>query len=332
MSKPLDGRVCVVAGATRGAGRGIACCLGEAGAIVYCTGRSTRGHAATPGRPETIDETAELVTARGGRGVAVQVDHSDPEQVEALFQRVRRDHDRLDVLVNDIWGGDALTEFGTPFWELSLEKGLELLPRALFTHIITARHGTPLMLERDRGLIVEVTDGDLPGYRGHLFYDLAKSSVVRLAYGMSMELRERGVTALAVTPGFLRSEAMLDHFGVTEANWRDAGSSDPHFLQSETPYYVGRAVAALAADPQVGAKAGGVYGSWTLAREYGFCDVDGRQPDFASYIDGITDEIAARGPANADERMLVEFRWMQVHNDAGRAEQAARLAAVLRPI
>ena len=248
-TKALSNRVAVVAGATRGAGRGIARMLGAAGATVYCTGRSVRGRPATAGRPETIEETAEMVTAAGGRGVAVRTDHTVEDDVERLFQRVRTEQGRLDVLVNDVWGGDALTEWGSPFWELSIPRGQELLERAVHSHVITSRHGAPLMVERDAGLIVEVTDGDTHGYRGNLFYDLAKHAVIRLAYAMAADLHAHGVTALAITPGFLRSEAVLDSFGVTEANWRDAIEKDAYFAESETPCFVGRAIAALAADP-----------------------------------------------------------------------------------
>ena len=260
----LHGQVAVVAGATRGAGRGIARMLGAAGATVYCTGRSVRGKPATDGRTETIEETAEMVTAEGGRGIAVRTDHTVESEVERLFERVRADEGRLDVLVNDIWGGDALTEWGSPFWSLSTAQGQALLERAVHSHIITSRHGAPLMIERDAGLIVEVTDGDTHGYRGNLFYDLAKNAVVRLAYAMAGDLHAHRVTALAVTPGFLRSEHVLDHFGVTEANWRDAIEKDPYFGESETPCYVGRAVAALAADPQVGQKSGRLFSSWGI--------------------------------------------------------------------
>jgi NAD(P)-dependent dehydrogenase (short-subunit alcohol dehydrogenase family) len=300
--------------------------LGETGATVYCTGRSShfgppssRGRTASQqrgtgaafdlaGRPETIEETAEMVTAHGGLGIPVQVDHTLEDQVQSLFERVRAEQGRLDVLVNDVWGGDELSEWGKPFWELSIAKGLLMQQRAVHSHIITSRYAAPLMLERRQsrlagrqsrlagrqsrragrqgrqGLIVEITDGDTPGYRGNLFYDLAKASVIRLAYAMSEELRPYGISALAVTPGFLRSEAMLDHFGVTEANWQDAAQQDRHFIASETPFFVGRAVAALAADPHVARKSGGVFGSWTLADEYGFKDVDGRQPHWGRYF------------------------------------------------
>jgi NAD(P)-dependent dehydrogenase (short-subunit alcohol dehydrogenase family) len=280
----LNGKVAVVAGATRGAGRGIARMLGEAGATVYCTGRSVRGHPATGNRPETIEETAEAVSAVGGVGIAVQTDHTDPRQVEALFARVRGDQGRLDILVNDIWGGDQLTEFGKTFWQVSLDNGLTMLQRAVASHLITSRHGVPLMLESPgSGLIVEITDGDGFWYRGNIFYDLVKTSVIRLAFAMSRELRRRPITALAVTPGFLRSEAMLDHFGVTEATWQDAANKDPNFMASETPCFVGRAIAALAADPQVSAKAGRVFSSWDLSDEYGFSDIDGRRPHWGRY-------------------------------------------------
>jgi NAD(P)-dependent dehydrogenase (short-subunit alcohol dehydrogenase family) len=291
--KPLQDKIAVVAGATRGAGRGIACMLGEAGATVYCTGRSTRATRSHPsptgaafslaGRPETIEETAEMVTSYGGVGIPVRVDHTDAAQVQALFTRVQQEQGRLDILVNDVWGGDELTEWGTPFWELSLDKGLLMQQRAVHTHIITSRYGAPLMVAQKRGLIVEITDGDTPAYRGNLFYDLAKSSAIRLAYAMAEELRPHTVSALAVTPGFLRSEAMLDHFGVTEANWQEGAQKDPHFIASETPYFVGRAIAALAVDPNLAQKSGGAYSSWGLAREYGFTDIDGRQPDWGTY-------------------------------------------------
>lgn len=282
--RPLEGQIALVAGATRGAGRAIACALGEAGATVYCTGRSVRGRPATANRPETIEETAEKVTACGGRGVAVQVDHTVEEQVEALCARIRREQGRLDVLVNDVWGCDEIIEFGVPFWKLSVQTGRLVLDRAVHSHIITSRHAVPLMLERDRGLIVEITDGDNFGYRGNLYYDLAKMSVIRLAFAMAVELRRRAITAVAVTPGFLRSEAMLEHFGVTEASWRDGVAKDPNFIASETPFFVGRAVAALAADPNVASKSGRVFSSWELAREYGFTDIDGSQPHWGEHF------------------------------------------------
>jgi NAD(P)-dependent dehydrogenase (short-subunit alcohol dehydrogenase family) len=283
--RPLRGSVAVVAGATRGAGRAIAVTLGEAGATIYATGRSTRGNPATAGRPETIEETAELVTARGGTGIAVRVDHTVEAEVKALFERVGREQDgRLDILVNDVWGGDELAVWGIPFWEHSLHNGLLMQERAVYSHIITSHYGAPLMVARRRGLIVEVTDGTDYSYRGSLFYSLTKISSIHLAAAMAEDLRPYNVVALAVTPGFLRSEAMLDHFGVTEENWRDGARKDPHFIASETPYYVARAVTALASDPAVAVRAGKTLSSWDLAREYGFTDVDGRQPHWGEYF------------------------------------------------
>jgi NAD(P)-dependent dehydrogenase (short-subunit alcohol dehydrogenase family) len=281
----LKGKVAVVAGATRGAGRGIACMLGEQGATVYCTGRSVRGRPALGNRPETIEETAEMVDRYGGAGIPVQVDHTVEQQVQALFERVKAEQGHLDILVNDIWGGDELSEWDKPFWELSIPKGLLMQQRGVHTHIITSRYAAPLMIERHQGLIFEITDGDTFAYRGNLFYDLVKISVIRLAYGMAEELRPYGVTALAITPGYLRSEAVLDHLGVTEANWREGAKKDPHFIASETPFYVGRAVAALAADPGVAARSGQVFSSWGLAKEYGFVDADGRQPDWGRFFE-----------------------------------------------
>ncbi len=286
----------MVAGATRGAGRGIAIALGEAGTTVYCTGRSTRKRGATRGRPETIEETAELVTAAGGKGIAIRVDHTDPAQVKKLVALIRRRHKGLDILVNDIWGGDALTEFGKPFWKVNLENGLRMLKQAVHSHIITAHYAAPLMLGRRGAAIFEITDGDAFYYRGNIFYDLVKISVIRLAFAMARELRKRKIASVALTPGFLRSEAVLEHFGVTEANWKDVGkrknpaanSKDQNdapedFLISESPRFVGRAVVAVAADPKAMKKSGRVFSSWALAREYGFTDLDGTQPHWGNY-------------------------------------------------
>lgn len=280
----LAEKIAIVAGATRGAGRGIACMLGEKGATVYCTGRSVRGAPATGNRPETIEETAELVSQHGGTGIPVQVDHTVEAQVQALFARIKAEQGKLDIVVNDVWGGDALTEWNTPFWKHSLANGLLMQQRAVHSHIITSRYAAPLMVAQKSGLIVEITDGRDYSYRGNLFYDLAKISAIRLAYAMAQELRPYGVAALAVTPGFLRSEEMLDHFGVTEQNWRDGAKKDPHFIASETPYFVGRAVAALAADPAVLEKTGKALSSWDLSTEYGFSDIDGRQPHWGNYF------------------------------------------------
>lgn len=285
MIQPLSGVVAVVAGGTRGAGRGIAVALGEAGATVYVTGRSSRAGRSPMQRPETIEETAELVDAAGGHGIAVRVDHAMPEQVATLCARIDQEQGgRLDLLVNDIWGGDPLTQWDTPFWQHSLENGLALVRQAVETHIITSYYAAPLMIRRGSGLILEITDGTGPGYRGNLFYDLAKASAIRLALAQAEELRPHGIAALALTPGFLRSEAMLDHFGVAEANWRDAIAQDPHFAASETPAYIGRAVVALASDPHILERSGQAVSTGPLAAEYGFTDRDGSRPDFGAYF------------------------------------------------
>jgi NAD(P)-dependent dehydrogenase (short-subunit alcohol dehydrogenase family) len=264
----LRGKVALVAGATRGAGRGIACMLGEAGATVYCTGRSVSGKPATPGRPETIDETADMVTSRGGNGIPVAADHTQTTQVKALAARIKAEAGGLDILVNDIWGGDALTEFGKPFWQVSLDKGHVMLERAIFSHIITSHYCVPLMFT----------------YRGNIFYDLVKTSVIRLAFTMARELRRKSVTSLCVTPGFLRSEEVLDTFGVREANWRDGIMREPNLEASETPFFIGRAIARLAADPDVALKNGRVLTSWDLAEEYEFDDVDGSRPNWGRHF------------------------------------------------
>jgi NAD(P)-dependent dehydrogenase (short-subunit alcohol dehydrogenase family) len=294
MKKPLGGKIAVVAGATRGAGRGIATALGEAGATVYCTGRSVPGRPGMKNRPETIGETAEIVTARGGQGIAVRVDHTVPGEVAALFERVGE----LDILVNDIWGGDDLVQWGKKLWETNLEDGLLLIDRAIKTHIITSHHGIPRL--RRGGILFEITDGDAYYYRGNFFYDLVKTTVIRMAFALSQELQDRGVTALAVTPGFLRSEWMLDHFGVTEANWRDAATKVKEFIASETPLFVGRCIAALAADPNVAAKNGRVFASWDLADEYGVDDADGLRPHFVRWLKEHMPEVAA-GWRKADD-------------------------------
>jgi NAD(P)-dependent dehydrogenase (short-subunit alcohol dehydrogenase family) len=235
-------------------------------------------------RAETIDETAELVDEAGGRGIPVQVDHSRPEEVERLVERIRSEQDgRLDVLVNDIWGGDPLVAWGVPFWEHPLNDTLQVVRNGIETHLITSRHAVPLMVKRGSGLIVEVTDGVSDDYRGQLPYDLVKSTVIRLAKAQAAELAPHGVTAVALTPGFLRSESMLEHFGVTAETWRAAAKKDPHFAASETPTYIGRAVAALAADPGAGRFAGQALSTWGLSEEYDFTDADGRRPHWGEH-------------------------------------------------
>ncbi|WP_037604529.1 SDR family oxidoreductase [Streptacidiphilus rugosus] len=284
-TRPLAGQVALVAGGTRGGGRGVAVELGAAGATVYVTGRSSAASGGSEmARPETVEETAALVTAAGGVGIAVRVDHSRPEEVRALVERIRADHGgRLDVLVNGVWGGDPLTDWEHPLWEQDLDTGLRLLHQAVETHIVTSRYALPLLVDGGRGLVVEVTDGNTARYRGSFFYDLAKSSVIRLAVGQAAELRPHGVAAVALTPGFLRSEAVLDHFGVTEATWRDGVAQDEHFAFSETPAFLGRAVVALAADPQVLRRSGRALSTWELAREFGFTDADGSRPDWGAH-------------------------------------------------
>ncbi len=284
-------KIALVAGATRGAGRGIATALGEAGYTVYCTGRSIRGSLASgANRPETIEETAEIVTARGGKGIAVQCDHTKREQVEALCDLIKKDHGHLDVLVNDVWGGDAFIKWGQQFVDSNLSDGLMLIDRAIQSHIITSYYAIPLL--RDGSLIVEITDGDGYYYRGNFWYDLVKTTIIRLAFLWAQETRKRSITSVAVSPGFLRSEFMLEHFGVTEANWRDAVEKEPPFIESETPLFVGRAIAALANDPNVARKNGRVFASWDLGEEYGIVDADGRRPHFMRWMKANMPELA----------------------------------------
>ena len=314
-SQALQGRVALVAGATRGVGRGIALALGEAGATVYCTGRSSRASGKeNPGRqerrqsrdkpkargklwpteyyakrPETIEETAELVTARGGRGIAVAVDHLEMEHVEKLVSRIRKEQGKLNILVNDI-SESAEYAFGETFWNIDLARGFAMFQNAIYTHVITSRFAAPLMIDSAKesgtaGLIVEIGDGDSYVYRGHLIFDMVKTTVIRLAFAMARELRRKNVAAIALTPGFLRSEVMLERFGVTEANWRDAVKKHPDYAVSETPLYAGRAVAALAADPEIMKKSGRVFSSWGLSDEYGFADADRSRPHWGRHFE-----------------------------------------------
>ena len=292
MSGPLTGKVALVAGATRGAGRGTAVALGEAGATVYCTGRTTTERRSEYDRPETIEETAELVDAAGGEGIAVEVDHLEPDQVAALVERIDAERGRLDVLVNDIWGGELLFEWDTPVWEHDLDKGLRMLRLAIDTHLITSHFALALLIRRPGGLVVEMTDGtreyNAEHYRVSAFYDLAKTAAIRLAFAQSQELAPHGCSAVVLTPGWMRSEMMLENHQVTEASWRD--SANPHFVAiSESPRFVGRAVAALAADPEVHRRSGGSFSSGGLAREYEFTDLDGSQPDCWRYMVEVLD-------------------------------------------
>ncbi|ACL63938.1 short chain dehydrogenase [Anaeromyxobacter dehalogenans 2CP-1] len=292
MTKPLEGKVALVAGATRAAGRGIAVELGAAGATVYCTGRSTRARRSEMDRPETIEETAELVTRAGGRGIAVAVDHLVPAEVRALVERIDREQGALHVLVNDIFGGTKM-EWNKTVWESDLEYGLHTLRLAVDTHAITAHHALPLLIRSPGGLVVEVTDGtadyNARNYRVSFFYDLVKAANLRMAWSLGHELAPHRATAVALTPGWMRSEMMLEVFGVTEANWRDALAKEPHFAISETPAFVGRAVAALAGDPDVARWNGQSLSSGQLAKVYGFTDVDGSRPDAWRYMVEVQD-------------------------------------------
>lgn len=293
MAPRLEGKVALVAGATRGAGRGIAVELGAAGATVYVTGRSTRERRSEYDRPETIEETADLVDRAGGQGIPVRVDHLESDEVCDLVRHIDSEQSRLDVLVNDVWGGERLIEWNVPVWEHSLEGGLRMLRLAIETHIITSHFALPLLIRNAGGLVVEMTDGTAEyndaNYRLSLFYDLAKTSVIRMAWAQAQELRPHGCVAVALTPGWLRSEMMLETFGVEESNWREATAIQPHFVISETPRYVGRAVAHLAADPEVARWNGRSLSSGGLAKVYGFTDLDGSQPDAWRYLVDVQD-------------------------------------------
>lgn len=297
--KALDGKIALVAGATRGAGRGIAVELGAAGATVYVTGRTTRTHRSEYNRPETIEETAELVTRAGGIGIPVQIDHLDPVQVQHLADRIANEHGRLDILVNDIWGAENLIEWNVPVWNHSLEKGFRMLRLAIDTHIINHHYLLPLLIKNKHGLVVEMTDGTADynnnHYRLSVFYDQAKTSIIRLAWAIAQEIQPYECTAVALTPGWMRSEIMLEHFGVQEENWQDAAEKEPHFIISESPRYVGRAIVALAKDPEVSRWNGQSLSSGGVAQIYGFTDIDDSRPDCMRYL---VEVVEAGKPAN----------------------------------
>jgi NAD(P)-dependent dehydrogenase (short-subunit alcohol dehydrogenase family) len=323
MAQPLMGQVALVAGATRGAGRGIAWELAAAGAKVYCTGRSIRGAIATEGRRETVDETAEMIAAAGGSAVALRVDHTIEAEVETLAARVRTDEQRLDILVNDIWGGDELIDWSQKFWQLDIATVRKVMDQAVFSHLITSRHLAPMMVEARRGLIVEVTDGHQQGWRGQMLYDMVKASVIRLAYAMAWDMAATGVTAVAVSPGFLRSEAVLDGLGVTEANWREATNKSAEFAYSETPRYLGRAIAALAADPNVRNKSGKALWVGDLANEYGFNDVDGSRPDFSRNVrEWLQPQILSEEKLSPHAYRMAAAFYCQMHLTASLADRA----------
>lgn len=293
MKPTLINKVALVAGGTRGAGRGIATELGAAGATVYVTGRTTRAQRSEYNRPETIEETAERVTQAGGKGIAVQVDHLVADQVKELVAKIEREQGRLDILVNDVWGSENLMEWNVPVWEHSLEKGLRMLRLAIDTHVTTSHFALPLLIRNKGGLVIEMTDGTAEynrvNYRLSLFYDLAKTSVIRMAWALAQELRPHGCSAVALTPGWMRSEMMLEHYHVKEENWHAAIEQSPHFAISETPRYTGRAVAHLAMDPEVARWSGQSLSSGQLAKVYGFTDIDGSQPDCWRYMVEVQD-------------------------------------------
>jgi NAD(P)-dependent dehydrogenase (short-subunit alcohol dehydrogenase family) len=307
--KPLAGRVALVAGATRGAGRGIARALAEAGATVYCTGRSVRGKPSPYRRPETIDETAAMIKAAGGHAIARRVDHTVEREVKALFRHIVRAHKRIDVIVDSVAGEEPLMGPYGFLWDADLSAADTVFRQCLTSRIITAKHGAQAMMPARRGLIVEVTENDMLGGGGTPMSQAVKMAQKVLPLFWAAELAPRGITVIAVTPGFLRSESMLQHFGVTEDNWRDGGASDPNFLASESPLYVGRAIAALAADPKVQRRTGMLYGSWELASDYGFTDYDGRRPDWGRHkID-----FSVLPPAWVDlfrKGTELEFEWL----------------------
>ncbi|QKW23715.1 SDR family NAD(P)-dependent oxidoreductase [Kitasatospora sp. NA04385] len=313
-ARPLSGRIALVAGATRGAGRALAVELGRAGATVYVTGRTTRERVSEVGRTtETIEETGELVTAAGGTGIAVPTDHLDEERVRALFGRIEAEHGRLDVLVNDLWGGEHLTAgsiFGKKSWETPLADGLRILELGVRSHVITAALGLPLLVRSDGPLLVEVTDGTAAynrRYRENLYYDLAKNAPIRMAYGLGEELAEYGGTAVCVTPGFLRSEQMLAHFGAAEENWRDVTAVEPTFAIAESPHYLARGVAALAADPRRAERWNRKStSSAELARVYGVTDVDGSRPDAWAYFDALAKQGEPGGQGEPGDAVRAE--------------------------
>ncbi len=327
--KPLHGQVALVAGATRGAGRGTARALAAAGARVYCTGRSAEGHPRGMDRPETIDQTVALIADSGGDAVAVRVDHTRDDDVARLAARIRTEAGRLDVLVDSVWGADAMVPWGQSAWEVDLGGLQTFTDQAVLSHFRTSRHLVPLLVEANRGLVVQLVDGHFLGYRGNVLYDFAKASLVRFAYGMAMELAHSGVASLALSPGFLRSEAVLDHFGVRDDNWRDAIAKDPYFAESESPLLVGRAVVALALDPQLKRRSGQSLFASDLAREYGFTDADGRVPNFPALFDARVRELAEAPTLSEEGRYFVWARHGQVHQDPARSELATLLAKAL---
>jgi NAD(P)-dependent dehydrogenase (short-subunit alcohol dehydrogenase family) len=322
-----------VAGATRGAGRGIARALAEAGATVYCTGRSARGRPSPYNRPETIEETAEGINAAGGSAIALQVDHTAEAEVAVLLERVEREHGRLDILVDSVAGEDPMMEGWAPFWESNLTHAEALIRQALLSRMITAKHAARLMIPRRRGFIVEVTENDLLGSSGDVVTQLLRLAHKALAALYAAEMRRHGLIAIAITPGFLRSERMLEYFGVTEENWREAGKQDRNFLESESPLFVGRAIVALITDPAIAERTGQLFSSWEVAREYGLTDVDGRRPDWGK-LDVDYSEIPRAMIEAMRDGIEVQAAWLELLAKRTRRSQAAFLrqtAALVQP-
>ncbi len=300
---PLNAKIALVAGATRGAGRAIAVELGRAGATVYVTGRTTRTRVSEVGRAgETIEQTAELVTAAGGTGIAVPTDHLEEDQVRALVERIDAEQGRLDILVNNMWGGNYLLDFEKKMWDIDLARGMRMIDLGVRTHIITASLALPLLVRNPGGLVVEVTDGNAEtnkGLRANFYYDLAKNGPIRMAFILGEDLKQVGCGAVAVSPGFIRSEEMLDTFGLTEETWREGIARTPGWELSESPVYLARGVAALVADPERARWNGRSFVSAELARAYGTTDSDGSRPDFWSYDEA---KNAGKDPRPEDHR------------------------------
>jgi NAD(P)-dependent dehydrogenase (short-subunit alcohol dehydrogenase family) len=320
----LAGAVAVVAGATRGAGRGIARALGEAGAMVYCTGRSMRGRPSPYNRPETIEETAESINAAGGHAVALRVDHTAEAEVAALFERVEHEQGRLDILVNSIAGEDPMMNWWVPFWEVNLTNAEALLRQALVSRVTTAKHAARLMTRRQRGFIAEVTENDLLLSSGDALSQFLRFSHKSLAAIYGAEMRKQGIVAVAITPGFMRSERVLEHFGVTEENWREAGKKDRNFLESESPLFVGRAIVALATDPAIAERSGQLFSSWEVARDYGLTDVDGRRPDWGR-LEIDYSQIPLAMLESMKDAIEVQAAWLELLSKRTRSFQAAFL-------
>jgi NAD(P)-dependent dehydrogenase (short-subunit alcohol dehydrogenase family) len=314
----------VVAGATRGAGRGIARALGEAGAIVYCTGRSMRGRPSPYNQPETVEETAEIINAAGGSAIALRVDHTAEAEVAALFERVEREHGRLDILVDSIAGEDPMMAGWSPFWKVNLTNAEALLRQALISRVATAKHAAGLMIRGRRGFIVEVTENDLLFSSGDVITQILRVSHKALAAIYAAEMRKHGVVAIAITPGFMRSERMLEHFGVTAKNWREGGNKDRNFLESESPLFVGRAIVALATDPAIAERTGQLFSSWEVAREYGLTDIDGRRPDWGR-LEIDYSEIPKPMVEAIKDAVEVQAAWLELLSKRTRSFQAAFL-------